>query len=74
MLHHQVGELAEAEALYRAALARQPDDAPVLNLLGQIRLERGDAQEAAALLGRAWQLAPQTPGLALVLGQALHAH
>lgn len=74
VLHHQAGELAEAEALYRAALARQPDDAPVLNLLGQIRLERGDAQEAAALLGRAWQLAPQTPGLALVLGQALHAH
>jgi SAM-dependent methyltransferase/Tfp pilus assembly protein PilF len=47
------GDNAAAERLCRAALRREPDDTDTLLLLGRLRYERGDAEEAAALFARA---------------------
>lgn len=52
------GRLAEAEATLRDLLARGPDVAEALGLLGQLRLNRGDAAAAREVLDRATQLAP----------------
>lgn len=53
------GRLAEAEVTLRALLDRMPDIAEALALLGQLRLNRGDAVEARDVLGRATRLSPQ---------------
>lgn len=65
ILHHQRGELAPAEALYRSALARAPDDAVTLYnlgilLLAQARLDGLAFATAALRLGDTSDTVPST--------------
>ncbi|MDX1420556.1 MAG: tetratricopeptide repeat protein [Rubricoccaceae bacterium] len=53
-----MGQPAEAAPLFEAALARDPDAAPALGMLGAIRLSGGERAEAVRLLERAHRLAP----------------
>jgi protein O-GlcNAc transferase len=64
LARHRQGRLAEAEQLYRAALARTPRQFDTLHLFGLLRLQQGDAMEALALLRAA---AEAKPGAAEVL-------
>ncbi|MEE8428573.1 MAG: tetratricopeptide repeat protein, partial [Gammaproteobacteria bacterium] len=47
--HHQAGRLAQAEAIYRRILERQPDHADALQLLGMAAHQQGRHAEAADL-------------------------
>ena len=69
--HHQAGELDEAEAIYEAALQRQPDRVDVLNWLGILKHQRGDIAEAAALMQRVVRLRPDADGVWNNLGNVL---
>jgi tetratricopeptide (TPR) repeat protein len=51
--HHQTGRVAEAESLYRAVLAVEPDQADALHLLGVLLYQRGRHAEAVELIERA---------------------
>lgn len=68
---HQAGALAEAEALYRQALALNPDLADSLHLLGVLRIQQGRAEEAVGLIRRAIALQGQAAGYHSNLGAAL---
>ena len=50
---HQRGQLGEAERLYRQVLARRPDHADALNLLGVLALQTGRNDQAIGLIERA---------------------
>jgi predicted O-linked N-acetylglucosamine transferase (SPINDLY family) len=71
LAHHEAGRISEAAALYRALLARDPDHAGSLHLLGLIGAQQGDAETAIVMIRRAMALAPgQAPhhnSLALAL-------
>lgn len=78
--HHQAGRLAEAEAVYRGVLARDPDNADALNLLGVVSCQLGRRVDAAGYAARAVGLRPNAPvfhnnlGLILqVLGRQVEA-
>src|SRR5256885_148508 len=68
--HHRAGRLAEAEQIYRQVLARQPDQADALHLLGVIALQvrRGDV--AVELIGRAIRQLPDFAVFHASLGKA----
>ncbi len=51
--HHGAGRLLEAEALYREALAEDPQNIDALHFLGVIALQRGDPAQAAVLISQA---------------------
>jgi len=68
---HRAGDLAGAEALYRRVLARRPQDANALNLLGLVARARGDAAQAVALTGQALALKPGSPVFLASHGAAL---
>ena len=53
---HQAGRLAEAEQLYRQALARDPRHADSLHLLGVLAYQAGRHADAVALIGQAIRL------------------
>jgi tetratricopeptide (TPR) repeat protein len=55
---HRSGNLAGAEAEYRAALAIAPDTRAVLHNLGVLLAERGETEEALAILDRLVALQP----------------
>ena len=55
---HRAGDLAEADRLYRAALAAEPGRAEVLRYLGFLEQERGRFPEAKALLEAALRARP----------------
>src|SRR5260370_39158660 len=67
------GRLAEAERLYRAALAAQPRQFEALHFLGVLKLQQGDAREALALLRPAAEAKPAAAELHPSLGPALAA-
>jgi protein O-GlcNAc transferase len=69
--HHRSGSSAQAERSYRAALERTPRHVASLTLLSTLLLERREYAEAAALLERATQAAPQLGILHSNLGEAL---
>jgi predicted O-linked N-acetylglucosamine transferase (SPINDLY family) len=69
--HHRAGRAAEAEAVYRQALAREPNSPDALYLLGVIEHERGNNESAAELIGRAATLRPATPQFHSDLGVVL---
>ena len=48
--HHQRGQLAEAESLYREALAAEPRHARALHFAGLAALQKGANQDAVALI------------------------
>jgi tetratricopeptide (TPR) repeat protein len=51
--YHQRGQLDDAEALYRQALSRQPQNFDALHLLGVLMHQRGRSSEALDLIGEA---------------------
>ncbi len=53
------GRLAEAQAAWRAILARNPDDARALHFLGCALAQAGHAAEGLALVDRSLALAPR---------------
>src|SRR5688572_20297832 len=69
--HHKAGALAEAEALYRHALRRQPDNAEALQLLGLLNSQLGRASVGAALIKKALALRPEDARLHNNLGNVL---
>lgn len=52
-----------ARSLANRALARQPDNADALNLLGRIALDEGDLNRAERILDQALTIAPEALGL-----------
>ena len=68
---HTGGRLTDAEALYRDLLRKVPDHPEALHLLGVIRLQRGDAEQAVSLMLRASSLAPDNAPTQANLGSAL---
>jgi protein O-GlcNAc transferase len=70
---HRQGRLAEAERLYRAALAKQPRQFEALHFLGVLRLQQGDAGEALELLRAATKAKPDAAEVRPNLGAALAA-
>jgi predicted O-linked N-acetylglucosamine transferase (SPINDLY family) len=59
--HHQAGQLAEAEKLYRQVLAAEPNHPDALHLLGMVALKAGRLDEADVLISRAIALMPNVP-------------
>jgi tetratricopeptide (TPR) repeat protein len=68
---HRAGQLAEAEPLYRAALAIQPRHVQSLHLLGLLRAMAGDPAGAVPLLRRAITEDPRQGFVHNNLGNAL---
>ena len=68
--HHRAGRLAEAEAGYRAGVARNANDPRALHMLGAVLVQRRQPAEAIAFLQRAAQLAPQVAEIHFALGEA----
>ena len=56
---HRQGRLREADQAYRAVLLQQPHHFEALHWLGVLRLQQGDAAEAAALISKAVEQRPQ---------------
>ena len=67
---HEQGRLQEAALAYQALLARNPDHADALHLLGVATLQTGDARRAADLIGRAAALAPDAAAFHANLAEA----
>jgi len=70
---HRDGRLDEAERGYRATLDHDPSHVDALHLLGVLRHQQGQHEEAAALVRRAVNLRPGDAALQLNLGNALKA-
>jgi len=56
--HHQAGQLADAEQIYRQILAQEPNHPDALHLLGVIALQCGQHDTARQLIQRAIALQP----------------
>ena len=68
--HHQAGQLAEAEAIYRQILAVEPNESDTLHLLGVIAHQVGRHEAAVEMILKAIALAPTTPAFHSNLGGA----
>lgn len=66
----QARDHPQAIADYRQLVKLQPDDGQILNNLGNVLLEEGDAEEASEVLARAAALLPEEPQVWLNLGRA----
>jgi predicted O-linked N-acetylglucosamine transferase (SPINDLY family) len=71
-LHHK-GRFAEAEGLYATILAARPDHFDALQMLGVIKLARGDHATALKLTASAMQARPNSPQALLNYGLVLNA-
>ncbi len=69
----RAGRLGDAEAAYRAILARRPGDSDALHLLGVLVHRRGQTGEAITLLEKASKRAPRDARILNNLGQLLKA-
>lgn len=72
MARHQAGDLAQAERIYSAVLARDPKNADALHMLGVLASQRGEQEQALGYLGRAVELNPTPPFYHNNLGNVLH--
>ncbi|MFV3077270.1 tetratricopeptide repeat protein [Niveispirillum fermenti] len=70
---HQAGDVAGAAAAYRLLLARDPQNAQLLNLLGVASLQLGQPAAAVDLLRQAARRQPANPDVHDNLGSALRA-
>lgn len=68
--HHRNGQLAQAEAMYRQLLGRQPQHAYALYGLGMLCQQTGRLDEAAERIAQAARLRPQEPAFHFHLGVA----
>jgi tetratricopeptide (TPR) repeat protein/SAM-dependent methyltransferase len=71
--HHQAGRLGEADAVYRAILARNPFHSGSLHYLGVIALQLGRHGQAVELIERAIALDARNPEQHYHIGLALGA-
>ncbi len=71
--HHQAGNLAQAQVLYRSLLDAQPDHPQALDYLGLLSLQTGRPLEALELVERAIGVAPRNPGYRFNLARVLLA-
>ena len=71
--HHQAGQLAQAEPLYREILRAQPRHADALHLLGVLAHQVGQHAPAADLIRQAIRENPRSAGYHCNLGEALRA-
>src|SRR5262245_5114723 len=65
---HRAGRLADAESLYREALAGDPNSADAFHLLGLIASQQGRFEAAVRQIHEAIRLAPAAPILRNNLG------
>jgi len=70
---HRRGDLPAAERLYRAALARRPDDPVCLGNLGKLLADQGRVDEGIAAYEQALRAAPHLAALHYNLGMALRS-
>jgi len=59
--HHQQGQLAQAQALYRQALSIEPTNPDALHLLGVIALQTGNPAQTIDLVSKAIAIDPRQP-------------
>lgn len=71
---HQQGQLAAAESLYTAILARHAKQTECLHYLGVIKYQQGRHQEAVDLIKKAINLDKNNPEAHSNLGLALHGN
>jgi protein O-GlcNAc transferase len=71
--HHQKGELAQAERLYKTVLAHQPQHFDALHLLGLLALQCDQALTGLELIGKALQINPTSCAAHLNMGNALRS-
>jgi protein O-GlcNAc transferase len=71
--HHQAGRAAQAEAAYRAVLARAPRQPDALHLLAVLMLQQGGLAEGIGLARQAVKAGPQQPTFWNTLGMAERA-
>src|SRR5262245_27124986 len=69
--HHQVGNLAQAEQLYRQVLDSNPDDYEALQLLGVLVVQTGRHEAGIEYLRQALRLDPNNAPAQFNLGSAL---
>ncbi|MEQ1754807.1 MAG: sulfotransferase [Micropepsaceae bacterium] len=69
--HHKAGRGEEAEKVYRAVLAKVPNQPDALNLLGVLAMEAGSHDAAFEFLERAVQSRPKDPAILNNYGNAL---
>ncbi len=70
LVHHQHGRVNQAAELYQSVLARNPNDADALHLLGVLNLQTGRASQAVDLIGRAAKSVPGEASFQCNLGEA----
>jgi predicted O-linked N-acetylglucosamine transferase (SPINDLY family) len=70
---HHAGRIADAERLYAAVLAVRPDHFDALQMMGLIKLSRGELATALRLMSAALQLRPKSPQVLLNHGLVLNA-
>jgi tetratricopeptide (TPR) repeat protein len=68
--HYQRGDLKNAEACFRSALAEAPDDPDASRLLGEVLIDLGRSGEAISLLQRQMARDPKSALAAYALGTA----
>ena len=67
---HEMMNFPEAIALYKSVIEQTPNDVAVIDALGELLLEVGDADNASHLFKRSIQLSPEdNPGKYMYLGQ-----
>jgi tetratricopeptide (TPR) repeat protein/SAM-dependent methyltransferase len=71
--HTQAGDVAQAESLYRQALASDPNDIATLHRLGHLATRTGRIDEAFTLFNRAIGINRQVPELHMGMAAACHA-
>jgi tetratricopeptide (TPR) repeat protein len=70
--HHQAGRRAEAERLYRQALAADPDEPTALYLYGLLNFESGQVEAALNQLGKVVALRPDHAQARFTLANVQH--
>lgn len=73
MLHHQNGQLEQAEAVYQQILQSDPNNSDAFHLLGLIAAQTGKNEIAIKLISKAISLNPREPGFHFNLGKVFKA-
>ena len=73
MLHHQNGQLGQAEAIYQQILQIDPNNADAFHFLGLIAAQTGRNGVAIKLIGKAISLNSREPGFYFNLGKVFQA-